>query len=51
MYILCVFCRTCDIIKFSEVHFNVVPLHDHAAVGVRSSHRHKDVLFEGEDVR
>ena len=45
-----VLCQTCDIIKFPEVHFDVVPLHDHAAVGVGSSHGHVDVLFEGEDV-
>lgn len=43
--------QTCYIIKFPEVHFNVIPLHDHAAVGVGCSHRHVDVLFKGEDIR
>lgn len=43
--------QTCYIIKFSEVQFNVIPLHDYAAVGVWGGHRYKDVVFEGEDVR
>lgn len=41
---------TCDVVQFPEVHFNVIPLHDHTAVGVGGGHRHKDVLFEGEYV-
>lgn len=44
-------CQTCYIVKFPEVHFNVIPLHDHAAVGVGGGHCHVDVLFKGEDVR
>lgn len=44
-------CQTCYIVKFPEIHFNVIPLHHHTAVGVGGSHRHVDVLFEGEDVR
>lgn len=43
--------QTCYVVKFSEIHFNVIPLHDHTAVGVGGSHRHVDVFFEGEDVR
>lgn len=43
-------CQTCYIVKFPEIHFNVIPLHDQTAVGVWSSHCHVDVLFKGEDV-
>lgn len=43
--------QTCYIVKFPEIHFNVIPLHDHTAVGVGCSHRHEDILFKGEDVR
>lgn len=42
--------QTCDIVKFSEIHLDVIPLHDHTAVGVRSSHGDVDVLFKREDI-
>lgn len=42
--------QTCYIVKFPKIHFNVIPLHDHAAVGVWGSQRHIDVLLEGENV-
>lgn len=42
--------QTCNVIKFPEVHLDVIPLHHHTAVGVGRGHRHVDVLLEGEDV-
>lgn len=42
--------RTCDVIISPEVHFNVVPLEDHAALHARSGDRHEDVVLVAERV-